>query len=392
MKFQIGDRVKFLNTSGGGVVSKIISPTLVNVMIEDGFEIPTLTSELVRVDPKGKAERMFDEQFQVPGSKVTNANQRIPSGRNIPDTQPKTPKIETRNHGTLEPGTLEPGTLEPADRQSPLGNYAFLAKNTPGIYLAFVPHDQKWLVTGMVEVYLVNNTQMDVLYTFFLEGEQSLSGKDYDVLFRQNKILIDTIDRDELLKWTRGLVQVLLFDERPESIYMPVSAEFDISPSRFNDEKNYKNSQFMEERLLLVSVAQVAALSSIVSREESKMDEEALMKQKAREVRPGSLIEKHQTGPREAVVDLHIGELLADFAHMTPHEMLRYQMDYFERCIESAADRNFRKVTFIHGVGNGTLKSAIIRRVQEYEHAESHLASLEKFGVGAIDVTIKPLK
>jgi hypothetical protein len=387
MKFQLGDKVKFLNTTGGGVVSKIISPTLVNVMIEDGFEIPTLTSEIVRVAPQGKAERMFDEEFQVPGSRVPNAgksNQAIPISRKE-STGTSIPK-------TLEPGTLEPGTIDPGDRQTPLGNYAFLAKNTPGVYLAFVPHDQKWLVTGMVEVYLVNHTQSDVLYTFFLEGEKSLLGKDYDVLFRQNKILIDTIDRDELLKWTKGLVQLLLFDENPEKIYMPVSSEIDISASRFNDEKNYKNSQFMEERLLLVSVAQVAGLSSLVNREESKIDEEVLIRQKAKEVRPGSLIDKHQTGPREAVVDLHIGELLEDFSHLTPHEMLKYQMDYFEKCIESAAERNFRKVTFIHGVGNGSLKSAIIRRVQEYDHAESHLASLEKFGVGAIDVNIKPLK
>jgi len=63
MKFQLGDRVKFLNSKGGGVVSKIISPTLVNVMIEDGFEIPTITSELVKVEPAGKVERMFAGEF-----------------------------------------------------------------------------------------------------------------------------------------------------------------------------------------------------------------------------------------------------------------------------------------------------------------------------------------
>ena len=68
MKVQVGDKVKFLNSSGGGIVSKIISPTLVNVMIEDGFEIPTMTSELIKVDPKGKVERMFDEEFPVASS------------------------------------------------------------------------------------------------------------------------------------------------------------------------------------------------------------------------------------------------------------------------------------------------------------------------------------
>ena len=44
MKFKVGDRVKFLNENGGGVVSKIVSPSMVNVAIEDGFEIPSISS------------------------------------------------------------------------------------------------------------------------------------------------------------------------------------------------------------------------------------------------------------------------------------------------------------------------------------------------------------
>jgi hypothetical protein len=368
MKFQAGDKVKFLNSKGGGIVSKIISPTLVNVMIEDGFEIPTITSELVKVEPQGRVERMFDEDFSVGSRQTPTYERRAPTA----DPKPEQP--------------------EQPERQTVLGNYSFRAKNNPGVYLVFVPHDQKWLVTGMVEIYLVNYTSNDVLYTFYLEGEKKLIGKDYDVLFSGNKIHIDTIDRDELLKWTKGIIQLIFFNENPEKIVMPVSAEFDISPRRFNDEHNYNNSQFMEERLLLVSLIQVAALSPIVSVEESKMDEEALIRQKALEIKPSSLIEKHQTGPREAVVDLHIGELIADYKHLTPNEIMKIQMDYFTKCIESAVDRNFRKVTFIHGVGNGVLKSAIMKKVQDYEQADSHLASLAKFGVGAIDVNIKPLK
>ena len=384
MKFNIGDKVKFLNTKGGGIVSKIISPSMVNVMIEDGFEIPTVTNELVKIEPQGKAERMFDEDFRAPTFSRQSAVGSQQSEDRSQETEVRRQKSEDGNSADREPPT--------ADRQSPLGNFSFRAKNTPGVYLAFVPHDQKWMVTGNVEIYLFNYTSSDVLYAFFLEGEKKLFGKDYDVLFAGNKIHIDTIDRDELLKWTKGIVQLILFSEEPDKIYLPVSAEFDLSPRRFNDENNYKISQFMEERLLLVSLAQTAALGSIVTMEESKMDEEALIRQKAMEIKPASLIEKHQTGPREAVVDLHIGELVHDFKDLAPHEMLKIQMDYFTKCIESAVERNFRKVTFIHGVGNGTLKSAIMRKVQDYEQMENHMASLAKFGVGAIDVNIKPLK
>jgi len=384
MKFNVGDKVKFLNTKGGGVVSKIITPTLVNVMIEDGFEIPTMTNELVKVQPQGKAERMFAEEFPVPSS-------HFPDGSSQSAVSGQQSAVRDSQSNDRRPPTADREPEIP-DRQSTLSNFSFRAKNTPGVYMAFVPHDQKWFVTGMVEIYLINYTPMDALFTFYLEGKTKLIGMDYDVLFAGNKILIDTIDRDELLKWTKGLVQLIFFQENPEKIYMPVSAEFDIANSRFNDEKNYKVSQFFEENLLLVSLSQTAALNSVVSMEQTKMDEEALIRKQAMEIKPSALIEKHQTGPREAVVDLHIGELIEDFEELSPHEIMKIQMDYFKKCIESAADRNFSKVTFIHGVGNGSLKSAIMRQVQEYEHAESHLASLAKFGVGAIDVTIKPLK
>ena len=93
-----------------------------------------------------------------------------------------------------------------------------------------------------------------------------------------------------------------------------------------------------------------------------------------------------------AVVDLHIEELVDSFEDMSGHEMLQFQVNYFIKCLESAIQHNFQTVTFIHGVGNGHLKNALIIKLKEYENTENHSASLAKFGVGAIDVKIRPLK
>ncbi|MCK7514359.1 MAG: hypothetical protein MZV70_66990 [Desulfobacterales bacterium] len=46
----IGDKVKFLNQKGGGVVVKVIDPKMVLVSDDDGFEFPVLMNELVQVD------------------------------------------------------------------------------------------------------------------------------------------------------------------------------------------------------------------------------------------------------------------------------------------------------------------------------------------------------
>ena len=45
MKFNIGDRVRFLNEVGGGKVVKYIDNETVTVLNEDDFEIPVLMNE-----------------------------------------------------------------------------------------------------------------------------------------------------------------------------------------------------------------------------------------------------------------------------------------------------------------------------------------------------------
>src|SRR4051812_32346189 len=49
MKLRIGDKVRFLNEVGEGVISRIKDKQTVFVEMQDGFEIPFLTSQLVPI-------------------------------------------------------------------------------------------------------------------------------------------------------------------------------------------------------------------------------------------------------------------------------------------------------------------------------------------------------
>jgi hypothetical protein len=392
MKFNVGDKVKFLNEKGGGVVSRIISSSMVAVLVEAGFEIPTMTGEIIKMDATGKSGSMFDEDFNVkwkPGEKISKAgnnnesggNQEEPAGANKTDQ-----KIE-------QLVSVSQDYLEPTDRQSLLGNFSYRIKNPAGVYLVFVPHDQKWLVTGMIEVYLVNHSRYTILFSLFLcDDKGRYSGIDYDVVFAGNKILLDTFEREQDKKWGKGILQIMMHQEDPDKIFAPVNSEFELKPNRFNNEENYIYSEFLEEKALIVSIAELSALKVITGHQELKNEAVPGSVGKAREIMPEAIIARHQTAPREAVVDLHIEELVENKEGLSPNEVLKLQMDYFRKCIDSAVANNFRKVTFIHGVGNGSLRSALIKKLQEYENMENHSASIAKFGVGAIDVVIRPLK
>ncbi len=102
-----------------------------------------------------------------------------------------------------------------------------------------------------------------------------------------------------------------------------------------------------------------------------------------------ALIDNYRKAQGEALIDLHIGELVSNIAGLSSHDMFKIQMDHFHKTLNSAIANDYEKVTYIHGIGNGVLKNAIIKALDEFEGVQNKMASLSKFGVGAIDVLIK---
>ena len=60
-QFEIGDKVKFLNSVGGGIVKKI-QGGMVYVEDETGFEIPLAPSELIRMADQAGVGKVFNDE------------------------------------------------------------------------------------------------------------------------------------------------------------------------------------------------------------------------------------------------------------------------------------------------------------------------------------------
>ncbi len=360
MKFKVGDKVKFLNEKGGGTVTKIISPGLVHVSIEDGFDVPVMPGELV-LDISEKKEDITSET----------------TGH--PETLSK-PEIHAEKEDEFE------------ERKSAIDKVAFRGDYAKGIYLAFVPHDQRWLITGEIDVYLINHTSYEVLFSLFLKDEKGFYGFDYDVLTPGSKILIDTIEREEIEKWTKGLVQCLFHMDEPDKIPMPANITIDIKASRVYKEGNYKETPLISEKAFVLNLLEMNLHPLHTSDEITRKFADPVITQKAKVKKKQAIIDKYKTAEKEAVVDLHIGELIDNISGLSSSDMLKIQKDHFIKALESAIAEKYKRVTFIHGVGNGVLKNEIIKMMQDYENAENQSASLAKYGVGAVDVVINPLQ
>jgi DNA-nicking Smr family endonuclease len=91
-----------------------------------------------------------------------------------------------------------------------------------------------------------------------------------------------------------------------------------------------------------------------------------------------------------AEVDLHIEKLSDNYTQMSSPDIIGLQLRTFEQSLENAIATGMTEITFIHGVGNGVLRTELHRRLSKHPSVKFYQdARKEKFGYGATVVTIK---
>lgn len=86
-------------------------------------------------------------------------------------------------------------------------------------------------------------------------------------------------------------------------------------------------------------------------------------------------------------VDLHINQLIKSTKGMDNFEMLSLQLETAKRKIEYAISKRISKIIFIHGVGEGVLKSELHYLFGRYP-VRFYDASYKKYGLGATEVYV----
>jgi len=98
-----------------------------------------------------------------------------------------------------------------------------------------------------------------------------------------------------------------------------------------------------------------------------------------------STVKQDKLPPME--VDLHIHHLTASTKGMDNYDMLNIQINEAKHKLEFAIKNRIPKVVFIHGVGEGVLKTELEFLFKNY-HVSWYEASFKKYGLGATEVYI----
>jgi len=96
---------------------------------------------------------------------------------------------------------------------------------------------------------------------------------------------------------------------------------------------------------------------------------------------------KERNAPKMEV-DLHINQLVKSTRGMGNFDILEIQLATAKRQLEFAIQKRIQKVVFIHGVGEGVLKTELHYLFKKYENIKYYDAEYRKYGLGATEVYI----
>lgn len=347
---KVGDRVRFLNATGGGVVSKIVSRELVMVTDDDGFDVPTLARECVVVESDSKVHTQ-EKKREKP---VETLSEFVEKEKEADDYVPQeeTPEGEILN-----------------------------------VFLAFLPQNAKVLSTTDFDAYLVNDSNYYLCYNIATHSGTKFISRKIGFIQPNTKIILQEIKREELNDWEVVRVQLMALKENKPYHLKPV---YDVQ-LKVNAVKFFKlhcfveNDYFDENALVYPLVKNDNPIGSVMEEE----DMEKIVRQKET-VFPAKISKKSNSQSEIIVKDLHIHQLLDNINGMSSGDLLQYQVDTFHQVMNENLKKKGQKIVFIHGKGNGVLRKELLKQLKlKYVTCYVQDASFQEYGYGATMVTIK---
>lgn len=366
---KIGDKVRFLSETGGGIVAGFKGNNIVLVEDEDGFEIPTPINDVVVVDTN---------DYNIAKVNTRDFDKGETENRTVRKRESQIQKKEEEEAEIERPVTFK---AAPKERRG--------GENL-NLKLAFVPQDAKQLSTSEFDAYLINDSNYAISYTYLSGENNSWKLRSHGTLEPNTKENIETFGYGTLEEIGKVLVQGISYKENKPFLAKPAfQVQTRIDKTKFYKENAFKENDFFDEPALIYDIV----VDDKPVRELFTDAEELAkaMKQKINiddHPKKSTPFMRNKNGIME--VDLHIKALMDNTDNLSNADMLNYQLDTFRKIMEENKKYTGRKIVFIHGKGDGVLRNAILKELRHtYKSCQYQDASFREYGFGATMVIIK---
>lgn len=349
MLFSVGTKVRFKKSQDLGTVSALLDGEMVSVWLEDAeMEIPAFIEDLVR------AEDYFDKNPSV-------------KAKIIPGKQRKEIKTPERL---------------PAEQQ-------YLILKSLGVQAAFHPIYKADDSTEKYEIYLINDTKSDVLirFSFFLNNRLQFK---HDAKLEATSMLhLGELSFDQLNDSPSFDCEIWKITTLGTGSRMAKTIK--IKPKQFF--KKIRTAPILNKKVHHYRIFEHLNEEDTAEQNETKEDLKTYTK---RNLPPSTSFDANLRKITHDVselsefineIDLHIEKIHRSTKKLDNSQILRIQLDHFERYINKASRLGVDRVFIIHGVGEGKLKNAIATRLIQMPNVKSFKNEFHpRYGYGATEV------
>lgn len=389
---KIGDKVRFLSESGGGVIAGFQGKNIVLVEDEDGFQIPTPINEVIQV---------IDDDYST--------------GKVVGSTLPKPTSVKNALTSSAPDDEEEPIDDDPSTKEITFRAPAEERKggNLLSCYLAFVPMDMKDMTHTRFESYFVNDSNYYVRFTYLSAEGNSWKLKSSMEVEPNTKEFIEEFGKEDLNDLGHVAIQLLSYKRDKSFMLKPtIDVQFRIDTVKFYKLHTFQENDFFELPALLYTIVENDKVTRPLVVDSKQLKEEMYQKEpkdhievtKADEKKSDTYVRrynarkqignpfqlKHRGDDDIVVVDLHAHELLDTTTGMSAIDILNFQLQKFRDTLQQYKDKKGQRIVFIHGKGEGVLRRALINdlnyRYKKYQYQD---ASFQEYGYGATQVTIR---
>jgi len=343
MQINIGDKVRYLNETGGGIVTRLLDANTVMVLNEeDEFEIPTLKKNLVVVESaEGTTQQKKESTLKKSPSSVSS------------------------------PSVKNPLYVEKED-----------------VYMAFVPKEGFAPTDSPLELYLINDTKEVLLFGYFDEIDGKLQGRTAGNLDPNSKIMLWEYEQKELHELNACTFQILFYQQGKFDVRKPLEKTIKIQAVKFHKESSFQESAYFHENVILHKLSTPSTNNQVEDLSQKEFKKIIREKESSGSSKPQQF--KHGLKNEILEIDLHINALIDSVTGLSNADILEYQLNKFHEIMRQYQQKKGKKIVFIHGIGNGTLKKKVHDELQrKYRKHYQQDASFKEYGWGATMVTIR---
>jgi dsDNA-specific endonuclease/ATPase MutS2 len=246
-------------------------------------------------------------------------------------------------------------------------------KSVKGLFFALLPlNDQKFTL------HFINNTDWDLPFAIHkVQSQDWFQSIAAGCLQAKTAQRIEDVSLAQLDQWGTYLVQTLFAQKSLFQLQEPLLKKIKF---RANQLKNMQEVPVLKKNGYLLQI----------DREENEIIDVQKIQEQLCEKQSTTQTSTTQISKPASEVDLHIETITKDYQNLSKEEIFAIQLQTFEKALDNAIATGMDEIIFIHGVGNGTLKYEIQKRISKHPHVAYYKdAQKSKFGYGATYVKIK---